>query len=267
MLNSVILYLKFAGINIRSQMQYRASFVMVATGNFVIQFIEFIGISVLFSRFGTLKGWNVAEIALFYGIINISFAVALGAGRGFDSFATQVVSGEFDRALLRPRTTFLQVLAREFRFIRVGRVLVGLVVLVWGVQNLAVAWSLPKAALLLASVFGGVMLFLGLLVIQASWCFWSTQSLEVMNSFTDGGVETARWPISIYSDWLIKTFVFIIPLACVNYFPLIAILERPDVLHSPEWLRWVSPLAGALFLLASLILWEFGVRHYKSTGS
>jgi ABC-2 type transport system permease protein len=266
-MNSITLYFRYISMIFRSQMQYRASFIMMALGNFLIQFVEFVGIWVLFSRFGTLKGWSIAEMALFYGLMNISFAMALGIGRGFDSFATQVVSGDFDRILLRPRTTFLQVLAHDFRLIRVGRLLQGLVVLIWGLNNLTIVWSLPKAILLVTSVLSGVMLFLGLLVIQAAWCFWSTQSLEVMNSFTDGGVETARWPISIYNHWFVRVFIFIIPLAFVNYFPLIAILDRTDVLNSPRWVGWVSPLAGALFLIVSLIFWRFGVRHYRSTGS
>jgi ABC-2 type transport system permease protein len=98
-------------------------------------------------------------------------------------------------------------------------------------------------------------------------CFWSTQSLEVMNSFTDGGVETAQWPMSIYGTWLVKFFVFVIPLACVNYFPVIAILEKTDPLGSPVWLRWVSPAAGPIFFAASLAVWRAGVHHYRSTGS
>ena len=252
---------------ISSQLQYRASFIMVALGNFVIQAIEFIGIWTLFSRFGTLKGWNIAEIALFYGAINISFAAALGLGRGFDSFAIQVNSGDFDRILLRPRTTFFQVLAHDFRLIRVGRLLQGLIILSWGIRNLAIVWSLPKVILLTMSILSGVMLFTGLLVIQATWCFWSTQSLEVMNTLTDGGVETARWPMSIYNSWFVKVFIFVIPLACVNYFPLIAILGKTDVLNSPVWLRWISPAAGVLFLMISLQFWRYGVRHYRSTGS
>ncbi len=266
-MNSIRLYFRYIGMTVRSQLQYRASFVMMAVGNFFMQFIEFVGIWALFSRFGTLKGWTIAEIAIFYGAINISFAVALGLGRGFDSFATQVISGDFDRILLRPRTTFFQVLAQDFRLIRIGRLTQGLIVLIWGAKNLAIIWSLAKVTLLVMSILSGVLLFTGLLVLQATMCFWSTQSLEVMNTFTDGGVETARWPISIYSQWFVKVFIFVIPLACVNYFPLIAILGRTDVLNSPIWLQWISPVAGALFLMISLVFWHFGVQHYRSTGS
>jgi ABC-type uncharacterized transport system permease subunit len=35
----------------------------------------------------------------------------------------------------------------------------------------------------------------------------------------------------------------------------------------PVALRFLSPLAGLLVLLVSLIIWRFGIRHYQSTGT
>ena len=58
------------------------------------------------------------------------------------------------------------------------------------------------------------------------------------------------------------------PLACVSYFPALAILGRSDeALGSPRWFQCTAPLIGVVFLLASLALWRVGVRHYRSTGS
>lgn len=267
MIDSIKLYFKYVGISFRSQLQYRASFVMMTLGTFIVNIIEFIGIWALFSRFGTLKGWSLQEIGMFYGMISISFSISLALSRGFDTFALQVNRGEFDRSLLRPRTTALQVLAHDFLLTRSGRLLQGLIILIWALFHLSINWTFPKIMLMLFAVLGGVMLFTGLIIIQATMCFWSTQSLEIFNSFTDGGVETAQWPLSIYNKWFVKIFTFIIPLACVNYFPVIAILGRDDVLGSPVWFQWVSPLAGVIFLLVSLRIWEFGVKHYRSTGS
>jgi ABC-2 type transport system permease protein len=182
-------------------------------------------------------------------------------------FAMQINSGEFDRILLRPRATEFQVLAHDFQLLRIGRLLQGLVVLILSSFYLGIKWTFFKAALLSMSIAGGLLLFMGLFIIQATMCFWSTQSLEVMSVFTDGGVETAQWPLSIYNRWFAKVFIFVIPLACVNYFPALAIIGREDILGLPVWLQWISPLAGFLFLLLSLRIWEFGVRHYRSTGS
>lgn len=266
-MSAIRLYFKYIGINIRGQLQYRASLVMWTLGHLLITIIEFIGIWALFSRFGTLKGWSLWEIGVFYGMISLSFAVAEAFGRGFDMFALQVINGEFDRMLLRPRTTVLQVLAHDFQLLRAGRLTQGLVILIWASLHLSIQWTFFKIVLLLMSITGGVMLFTGLMVVQATMCFWSTQSLEVINSFTYGGVETAQWPLSIYNRWFVKIFIFIIPLACVNYFPVVAILGKNDVLGSPVWFQWTSPFMGLLFLLVSVRIWEFGVRHYHSTGS
>jgi ABC-2 type transport system permease protein len=248
-------------------MQYRLSFILMLLGNFLGSFIDFIGIWVLFSRFGSLKGWELSEIAFFYGVINLAFGFAEGFGRGFDMFYLQVINAEFDRTLLRPRGTVLQVLAHDFQLRLAGRMVQGLIILVWASLNLGIDWNIAKMGLLFFSVLGGVMVFTGLMIMQAAMCFWSTQSLEIVNSFTYGGVETTQWPLPIYNRWFAKIFIFIIPLACVNYFPAVAIMGKTDVLNSPSWFQWISPLAGFIFMAAALWLWQFGVRHYRSTGS
>jgi ABC-2 type transport system permease protein len=42
---------------------------MLTFGHFLVTGIEFIGILVLFDRFGSLQGWTLPEVALFYGLI------------------------------------------------------------------------------------------------------------------------------------------------------------------------------------------------------
>ncbi|MEH2167672.1 MAG: ABC-2 family transporter protein [Nostoc sp.] len=80
--------------------------------------------------------WTLNEVALFYGIVNIYFACADALGKGFDSFTTIIKSGDFDRLLLRPRTTALQLLGKEFTLKRIGRFSQGIVVLGWSLSSL-----------------------------------------------------------------------------------------------------------------------------------
>lgn len=266
-MNSIHLYFRLIGITIRSQMQYRASFLLMTFGNFIVTFIEFVGILVLFSRFGSLHGWRLEEAAVFYGMINCGYALSEAFGRGFDKFDLQVIHGEFDRTLLRPRSTGLQVLAHDFELLRAGRLLQGLVILIWGFVQIGVAWNPAKIVLLGVSILGNVGIFTGLMVIQATMCFWSTQGLELMNSFTSGGVEAVQWPLPIYQKWFAAFFIVIVPLACVNYFPVLAVLEKADPLNSPVCFQWIAPLVGMVFFGLSFLIWKFGVRHYNSTGS
>ena len=63
MINSLHLYWRYVGASVRSQMQYRASFAMETLGQFGVFGVGFIGILVLFSRFDSLEGWNLPEVA------------------------------------------------------------------------------------------------------------------------------------------------------------------------------------------------------------
>ena len=117
--------------------------------------------------------------------------------------------------------------------------------------------------MLLAGIAGGAAVFYGLFVVQAALAFWTVESLEVMNTVTYGGVETAQYPLSIYRPGFRQFFTYVVPLGMVTYFPAQSILRG-----EASWPWLVAPvLVGALFLAASLLLWEVGVRHYRSTGS
>ena len=267
MVDALRLYLRYVSISIRGQMEYRASFVMMALGQFAFASTEFLCIWAMFDRFKNLRGWTLPEAALLYGIVNVAFSISEAVTRGFDVFGNMVKSGDFDRLLLRPRGTVLQLMGQELQLMRVGRLAQGLVVLAWAVGAVDLAWTPAKAGLMFASVVGGACMFGGLFALQATMAFWTVESLEIANTVTYGGVETAQYPLSIYSSWFRKFFTYMIPLAFVNYFPALAILGKPDPLGAPAALGWLAPVAGMAFLLVSLRVWKTGVRHYCSTGS
>ena len=249
-------------------MQYPASFVLLSLGQFLSTIIEFIGIWALFRRFAHLAYWTLPQVALFYATVNIAFALADAAARGFDVFGTHFIkSGDFDRLLLRPRATPLQLMGHELRLTRIGRLAQGLVVLALAVNLLELDWGARELALLCAAIASGVALFLGLLILQATLAFWTIESLEIANTLTYGGVCAAQYPLQIYAKWMRQFFTFIVPLACVAYFPIVGVLGIADPLGAPPWLLYASPLAGPAFLLLALGVWRLGERHYTSTGS
>lgn len=267
MIDGLRLYCRYVGVSLRGQMQYPASFAMMTAGMFAVTSIEFAWVWALFARFGNIRGWTLPEVALLYGMVHIAFAIAEAAARGFDIFHRQVRLGDFDRLLLRPRSTVLQVMGMEFQLMRVGRLAQGLLVLAWSVRALDIALDPGRMILLIAAITGGGFLFSGLFVLQATLSFWSVESLEVVNTVTNGGVETGQFPLSIYRPGFRNLFIFVIPLATVNYLPALAICGKPDPLGLPVWLQWSSPLFGIAFFLLCLMVWQVGVRHYTSTGS
>jgi ABC-2 type transport system permease protein len=261
------LYRAYAAASIRGQLQYRASVVMATLGGFLVTASEFVAVWALFERFGQIRGWTLPEIALLYGMISIAFAVSDALGRGFDVFGSMVKAGNFDRLLLRPRSTVLQLLGQELTLRRAGRLAQGVIVLGYAATAGTIDWTIGRAALLAGAIGCGVCTFLGLLVLQATSAFWTVDGLEVWNAFTYGGVTMSQYPLPIYRAWLRAAFTYVIPLACVNYFPAVAILGRAEPLGAPAIAGWLAPLAGPVFLIVSLQVWRIGVRHYRSTGS
>ncbi|MDP6665764.1 MAG: ABC-2 family transporter protein [Dehalococcoidia bacterium] len=265
--DNVYVYGRFLEISIRGQMQYRLSFVMLSLAHLLTTAVEFLAVIVLFDRFGSLTDWELGEVAFMYGIVNIAFSVSDAATRGFDVFGTMVKAGDFDRLLTRPRSTVLQLAGQELTLRRVGRFLQGLVIMIWAANEMNLDWSALDVGLVVFAVLGGAALFAGLIVIQATISFWSTESLEVMNSLTYGGVFATSYPVAIYRSWFRDLFIYIVPLASVSYFPTLAITGRSDPLGSSVLFQYLSPLIGFAFFAVTLQFWRFGVRHYRSTGS
>lgn len=257
------IYFKYVSILFKSQMQYRTSFILLSIGQFFVPFTVFISIYLFFQRFPNIGGFTLYEVALCYAIIHIAFSISECFVRGFDAFSTTIVRGEFDRILVRPRTTVLQVLGSRFEFTRVGRLIQSLIVLTIALVNINVDWDIYKIFTLILMILSGIFVFAGIYMLGATLCFFTIEGLEVINIFTDGGKEMAQYPLSIYKDWVKKFFTYVIPFGTINYLPLMFILDKVE----DNYFYMLSPIFGILFIIPCTLIWKFGVKHYKSTGS
>lgn len=262
------LLLRLIAASLRAQAQYPGSTIMRTIGQLLSNGIEILAVWALFDRFGNVHGWQFGEVAVFYGLVHMMFAISDLLCRGFDVLGTDFLrTGDFDRVLLRPRSAVLQLMGYEVRLSRLGRFAQGLAVLLIGAHSIGLDWNPISIAMALWAVAGGVALFFAIVVLQGTLSFWTIESLEVMNVVTYGGVQAAQFPLSLYNGWLRNALTYAVPLACVAYFPILLVLGRPDPLGTPAWFGAIAPIAGFAFLGVALVAWRFGVRHYTSTGS
>ncbi len=256
------LYGHYVSIHIKSVMQYKTSFVLTVLGQFLTSFSVFMGIYFMFQRFPQVEGFSYEEVALCYGIVLLQFSTAEMVVRGFDQFSSMVRTGEFDRVLVRPRSNVLQVLGSKFELTRIGKMVQGIVMFVYGVATAGISWDFSKIVTLFASLIGGIALFSGLFLIYAGLCFFTLEGLEFMNVFTDGGRDFGRYPVGIYGKRMLQFCTFIIPYALVQYYPMLYLLGRVSGIGYA-----FLPLLAILFLVPSYGLWRIGVRRYQSSGS
>lgn len=261
-MDSCRLYLHYISINIKSMTQYKASFFLTVAGQFLVSFNVFLGIYFMFRRFPSLKGFSYSEVLLCYGIVLMEFSLAEMYARGFDTFPHMVKTGSFDRVLVRPRNETFQVLGSKFELTRVGRMLQALVMFVYGLIHGGVDWTFSRGLTVAFMLIGGSALFSGFFLIYAALCFFTLDGLEFMNIFTDGAKEYGKYPISVYGEKALLFCTFLVPYALVQYYPLLYLLGRRS---SPVYI--FLPLLAMVFLIPCYLLWRFGVRHYKSSGS
>ena len=79
----------------------------------------------------------------------------------------------------------------------------------------------------------------GAVILGALWVaanavsFWVVDGREVANAVTYGSSFTTSYPITVYGPWLRRLMCYAVPAAFVAYFPVLALLDRPDPLGLP----------------------------------
>ena len=101
MINSLCLYFKSCRMLIRSQMQYRASFLMQTFTQLVMMVTELLAVLILMDRFSVLGQWNRGEILFFFGVISTSFYLCECFARGITQFPPLIAQGDLDGMLVR----------------------------------------------------------------------------------------------------------------------------------------------------------------------
>ena len=259
-----MIYLRYLRMNFKAVLEYRFSTWLLAIGQTTTTLSYFIGMSLLFLRFNSIAGFSFAEVALCFSVTGAAFTLAECFARGFDAFSRMVIQGEFDRILLRPRSTIIQVLGSRTDVTRVGRLIVNISVLCIVIPITGINWDFSRILTLVLMILGGAVVFTGVFILGATVCFFTLEGLEVINIFTDGGRELASYPLPVYGKWISRFFTFIIPYGTMNYLPLMYITGRAE-----RWplLYMLMPLLGFVFLLPCTAVWRIGVRHYSSSGS
>jgi ABC-2 type transport system permease protein len=260
-------YRRLIGAQVRSQLQYRASFILDAVGAFLISFLDFVAVLIIFENVPQLEGWTLHEVAFLYASSSVSFALVDVVIGHLDLFPNMIRQGTFDLVLVRPRGTLYQVVASDFSLRKAGKAVQGLVVFVFALSGLEVDWDAGRIGMTGVMLVAGALVFAAVWVAGATLAFWTIEGGEFTNAFTYGGQFLAEYPISIYGEWLRRFLAYLVPMAFVCYFPALYILDKPDPLGLPRVLQFASPAVALAAAVVAGLVWRAAVRRYRSTGS
>jgi len=257
------IYLKYIHINFLSGLQYKGWPIMVLQVMIVV-ITDPIGLIFLFSRFGSIGSWTAERILLIYSLAVTSFGLAESLCRGLDNFPWRMLrTGTFDRVLLRPRPLFLQVAGSYFHIHRLARVFCGLGAIVWCLWKLNMQVTFLNVATILLALAGGFLTYTGVFLMTSGIAFFTIKGLDWIFIFTNASYQVTRCPMDYMPRILRNVFTFFVPMLVISYYPAAAVCGWGE----SYWKGLLALPAGIAFLMFSMLVWSFGVRHYKSTGS
>lgn len=252
---------KYLGMYFKSQLEYKSSFILTCIAQLLTLSLSSFMVFILMDKFHFLDNYDIYELMLGISIVQFGFSFSECFMRGFDKFSEVIKVGGLDLMLIRPRNIYIQVFGSNIELTKLSRVLGSLVLFIIAISNIdSITWYGVLYLFLL--LVGSSMIYAALFIFSACFCFKTVEGLEFMNIFTDGSREFGQYPMGLFRREVILVFTFLIPLACVNYYPISYILGKSDNI----WYL-ISPLMTFILFIMSIITFNRCIRHYEGTGS
>ena len=253
---------KYFLMHLKSSLEYKISFILTMIAQVLSIFAAVFVLFSLFNKFGILKDFSLNECLLALSIVHFGYYYAEFIFRGFDHFSKLIKKGNFDLLLIRPENIYLQILGSEMEPTKISRLIATLGMLIYAIIVNKISFTLINIIVLIVTLLGSIMTFGSLLIIGAGISFYTVEGLEIVNIFTCGSRQLGEYPMGIYNTTLKKIFTYIIPLSCLNYYPVLYILNRTNNL-----LFALSPLFTIVIVIISIFFFNYSLKHYQSSGS
>ena len=245
------------------QIGYRADFVISLGTSFAATLFQLGFVVVLFRKVPQLAGWSFPEVLFLYGFSLIPYGLFNVVSLNLYNFGNNyIIEGKFDRVLLRPVSSLFQVLFEAFRIESLQEVATGVFCIVWASRQLHVAWTPGKFAMLFFFGICAAVIYMAVFLLLTTVSFWFEDRIGIHPPVWNV-IAFGRYPLSIYSAFVQFVLCWIIPFGLASFYPSVRMLGRAV---TPEYAPLV-PVVAVVFLTLAISLWNFGTRHYASTGS
>ncbi|HEV2072362.1 MAG TPA: ABC-2 family transporter protein [Thermomicrobiales bacterium] len=255
-----------ASASIRSEFQYRANAITSMIGGMLYQFTGFVTVWIVVARFNDIGGWSLGEITFLYGMRLTSHGIFYACFSQMFEADRVLLTGEYDRYLLRPMPPLLQLFTRKLRINAFGDLIGGAMLLTAASFGISVEWSPLTVLYLLAAVTGGALVEGAVQISLGSLSFRFLQTMSVRTTVNEVFNLYGNYPFSIFPKMLEYLLTFVLPVAFVAFLPSTLLLDREDSLHVSPALAAIAPLVGVLLFLVALRIWRWQSRNYQSSG-
>lgn len=246
-------------------MEYRGDFITGIISVIISNGVTLSLIAILLGQFSSLGNWNLWEIVFLYNVFLLGHSINSIFFWHIRELDRYIVSGKFDQFLIRPVNPLVQLLGRELNYMGIGDIVVAVVGIYLSVHNLNLSWGYKEVFLFPVIILSGAIIEFSISLIFSSISFWVLNGAQaIYQIFMRFNLLVQQYPVNIFGKWFQMVVTFIIPVAFINYYPSLLLLNKTD-----PWvtLGYFSPLVSGALLVISLIIWRRGLERYSSSGN
>lgn len=245
--------------------QSKVDFLMGLFGFFFTQIAGILFLYLVFEQIPDLQGWSLTQLVFIYGFAQIP--------RGIDHLFTDniwlvswrlVVTGDFDRYMLRPMNVFFQVIAEKLQPDALGELLVGFILVIYSAMQGVVVLDATHIVLFVLSVLAGSLIYTSIKLLFASLAFWIKRSGPFLQLAYEMA-EFSKYPTEIYAKALRFVITWIIPFAFVAYLPAGYFLDAG--LGNHPMVIGIECVIAVLFWIIAYGVFRKGISIYESAGN
>lgn len=248
---------------IKMRLAYRMDFVVDTLAVSFSMAIQLAVLSVLFSKIRALDGWSFEQVLFIYGFSLLPLGMFNLVSVNFYGFSnTYIIGGKFDRVLLRPVNSLVQVMFESFNVSGLNEIALGTAVMIYAGMKLNLDPGVEDLLALLALVPSAALVYTGVFLAITSVSFWFEDKMGLAPPVYNV-IRFSRYPLSIYSLPVRVFLTFVLPFAWVAFYPATWFIGGQAL---PGVALLTVPV-GCLVFGGAVWLWHRGAANYTSTGS
>jgi ABC-2 type transport system permease protein len=261
-MRAVGLVWQFVRVAAMNELQYRVNFWLSLLQSAIALGTGLVVIALVFRYVDNLGGWTRPELYVVLGMFTALGGVARMAVKpSMVQFLDDVRDGALDYVLTKPVDAQLLVSTRRLQLWQGVDLLVGAVVVAWGLTGLERQVSVAAAGAFAVTFVLGVIMIYSLLLLLSTSAFWFIR-VDAMLEVFDAVFQAGRYPVGIYPGWLRIMLSAVVPIGFAVTAPSEALTGR---------LSGGTLLAAAVIAVAWLGLarwfWLVGVRRYSGASA
>lgn len=249
-------------LNLRRLRQFTVSFLLDVTASLAYAGITVIFWRVIYGRIRPLPGWTLGQAFAFSAFFELFYALSMSLFVGTGKLWNNIITGRIDVYLIRPVDPRLLMGLLTVRMESFIRALPSIVLLFSLALAHGVRFTIGNALASLVIVTLGALTY-AFVQMAGSWAsFWIGRA-QMLDEITDSLNELARYPHTIFPDWLRMALMTVVPMAFASTEP-----ARVLTGMSGNMVGAIGVAMGvtAVWWFIQDLLWKKGLRRYDSYG-